>query len=438
MKPLLLLAVLTSLASAQGPLTPPGAPAPTMKTLAQIEPRTPLGGNPTAFVNITNPGSYYLVSDVAGLGINASSITLDLNGFTVKEAINTLGIGIGTGFKDISIRNGSVVGSGVWTQGAIPKTGTYSGNAGFGIYTARVLGLVSSQGINIEKVTVRGFYTAIALDGFSTISAGRNRISNCIVRDFGSAGIDANTTDITDTIVSNGSGVGVRGVIFTTENLLIYQIDGNGLEDNGASIHRGTVVREISFYGIKGGNFSISGANISSCGADGIRGDSLQIENCTSSYNDSAGIFSPNSTIKNCLARANGNTGIWADNSVISDCKVREGATDGIRGDNSSISAVVVTSCGGNGIRGNNSSISAAAATNCVGNGILGDSLQIENCTAANNTGSGIFSPNSTIKNCMARGNQGIWLEKLRNWGGVEDERDGLGGFALIGLKPTR
>ena len=33
---------------------------------------------------------------------------------------------------------------------------------------------------------------------------------------------------------------------------------------------------------------------------------------------------------------------------------------------------------------------------------------------------------------------QGIWLEKLRNWGGVEDERDGLGWFALIGLKPTR
>ena len=40
---------------------------------------------------------------------------------------------------------------------------------------------------------------------------------------------------------------------------------------------------------------------------------------------------------------------------------------------------------------------------------------------------------------CKSMGDgQGIWLEKLRNWGGVEDERDGLGGFALIGLKPTR
>jgi hypothetical protein len=31
---------------AQGSLTPPGAPAPTMKTLAQIEPRTPISSAP--------------------------------------------------------------------------------------------------------------------------------------------------------------------------------------------------------------------------------------------------------------------------------------------------------------------------------------------------------------------------------------------------------
>jgi hypothetical protein len=32
--------------SAQGSLTPPGAPAPTMKTLTQIEPRTPISSLP--------------------------------------------------------------------------------------------------------------------------------------------------------------------------------------------------------------------------------------------------------------------------------------------------------------------------------------------------------------------------------------------------------
>src|ERR1700722_17008335 len=43
-------------AFSQGSLTPPGAPAPTMLTLSQIEPRTPISSLP---FNITRPGSYY-------------------------------------------------------------------------------------------------------------------------------------------------------------------------------------------------------------------------------------------------------------------------------------------------------------------------------------------------------------------------------------------
>jgi hypothetical protein len=48
---------------AQGPLTPPGAPAPTMKTLVQVEPRTPVSSLP---FSITEPGSYYLTTSLTG------------------------------------------------------------------------------------------------------------------------------------------------------------------------------------------------------------------------------------------------------------------------------------------------------------------------------------------------------------------------------------
>ena len=46
---------------AQGGLTPPGAPAPTMKSLAQIEPRTPISSVP---FTISTAGSYYLTTNV--------------------------------------------------------------------------------------------------------------------------------------------------------------------------------------------------------------------------------------------------------------------------------------------------------------------------------------------------------------------------------------
>src|SRR5437762_10318381 len=88
--------ILSSSAFPQGSLTPPGAPAPTMKRLDEVEPRTNLQASPAPpGVDTTNatfdflinqPGSYYLSANLAatkivGVQINAEGVTLDLNGF---------------------------------------------------------------------------------------------------------------------------------------------------------------------------------------------------------------------------------------------------------------------------------------------------------------------------------------------------------------------
>ena len=52
----------TGYVAAQGSLTPPGAPAETMKTLEQVEPRTPVSSLP---FTITQSGSYYLTTTLA-------------------------------------------------------------------------------------------------------------------------------------------------------------------------------------------------------------------------------------------------------------------------------------------------------------------------------------------------------------------------------------
>src|ERR1022692_4447454 len=71
----------------QGALTPPGAPAPDMKTLAQIEPRTPISYAP---FTITNSGSYYLTTNLTvssgnAITIATNGVTLDLGGFTIAS-----------------------------------------------------------------------------------------------------------------------------------------------------------------------------------------------------------------------------------------------------------------------------------------------------------------------------------------------------------------
>ncbi len=74
----------------QGSLTPPGPPAPMMKTLAQIEPRIPISSLP---ITITNPGSYYLTANLTGgsgngITVSSSGVTIDLNGFTLQKRLS--------------------------------------------------------------------------------------------------------------------------------------------------------------------------------------------------------------------------------------------------------------------------------------------------------------------------------------------------------------
>ena len=106
--------------SAQGPLTPPGSPAPTMKTLDQIESRTPVQSLAAAApYSITQPGSYYLTGNITvGSGnavvINSDDVSLDLNGFTIRSNFiggghNGAAITATVDHARLSVRNGSIV-----------------------------------------------------------------------------------------------------------------------------------------------------------------------------------------------------------------------------------------------------------------------------------------------------------------------------------------
>lgn len=78
-----------------------------MKTLQQIEPRTPISSLP---FTISSPGSYYVTGPLNstnfGITVTSSDVTIDLMGFTIGGAQNTNHPGIHiAGANDVMVRN---------------------------------------------------------------------------------------------------------------------------------------------------------------------------------------------------------------------------------------------------------------------------------------------------------------------------------------------
>ena len=177
---ILMLLVLEAVsASAQGSLTPPGAPAPTMKTLAQIEPRIPVDAAHTpgdfsdVFV-ISQPGSYYLTTNVvglnskAGIAILANNVTLDLSGFALMGAPNSYdGIVLYSTCTNTVIRNGIVSG---W---------------GNGFYGIRCQG----QNVIFERLN-------ISANNFGMSCSSGNVVRDCVINANQRDGLDANGSGV--------------------------------------------------------------------------------------------------------------------------------------------------------------------------------------------------------------------------------------------------
>lgn len=281
------LALHTSTCRAQGTLTPPGPPAPTMISLGQMEPRTPIG---TAGVTITNSGSYYLTANLSNnapiITISANDVSLDLRGFSVAGmlASSPAAIIVSSGYEDVWIGNGSVrdsKGNGLDTSAAsnvhIENIRAYN-NSGYGInagnYTLITACEASDNGEGGINIGVGGTVKDCVASG--NIQKGISALTNCAVlhcnaSNNGSNGITAtnNGTTVSQCTVSSDNGFGIIvGYGCVASDCTVYFPNLTGIFATGGCVIRGCSV----YYGNADGIDVVNGCQVleNDCGQDGV------------------------------------------------------------------------------------------------------------------------------------------------------------------------
>jgi hypothetical protein len=388
---------------AQGSLTPLGAPAPTMKSLDQIEARTAIT-NTASLVTISQPGSYYLTQNLTvsagdAIDIAANDVTLDLNGFTISStAASAAGCGINfvsfKGNSDITISNGHIKG------GVTNNAGVYSGPGfAFGIYKS----FSYPVNVRVTGVSVSGCLNYGILLGTGNSSV----VESCTVQTIGNTGIDASAVshstanqcgsyaiyaDIATDCYGYATGSGIGLTASTANNCYGYSNGfGDGLDASTANNCYGYSANRTGLsattanncYGYSANDTGLSATTANSCygyaaagSGDGL--DATTAQNCygySGSGSVGNGLFA--TTAQNCYGSSSGTDAVGLHADTANNC---EGYNSG---------------AGTNGI----GLIAFDIATGCYGYSTSGTGLQaivIANvCHGATSTGTALTTPHN-------------------------------------------
>jgi len=219
-----------------GPLTPPPGP---IASTPGPEPRRPINalntpGNASNTFRITQPGSYYLESNINGeaakngISIEASNVTIDLNGFSL---LGPDGFGSTHGITNSGQRNNIII-----------RNGTVSNWPGDGINIA-----ASSIGTNalIENVLAR------ANGGRGIRGMNNCTIRACVAETNGTLGISVSANGvITACAVRSNGSVGIE----TGFGAVVTECSARSNNDYGLNVGVGSVVHACtSFSNTAGG-----------------------------------------------------------------------------------------------------------------------------------------------------------------------------------------
>ena len=380
----------------QGSLTPPGPPAPTMKTLDQVEAHTPIDaahtpGDADSSFRISQSGSYYLTGNLTGqsgkngIFIAASDVTIDLNGFTLSgvsgahSGITTTTLGVGLP-ENFTVVNGTVTG---W-----PQSGVFLGDKS-----------------RVERVIARA-------NGSNGIALGNVAlVVDCIVTNNGQSGIQIGSGSVVRSCTAEyNANIGIS--VGSQSTVSHCAASGNttwGIRLSPDSVVQSCTASANTSTGIAGNErVTILDCTTTSNGAFGIVAfNSSLIQRCNASRNrGDAGIHvEQRSQVLDCIADENGagaaGDGIEGDiRTVVKRCSATENRADGISVAGESIIVENRTSHNGRG-----TTAAGIRTTNPTG---TGSGSRIESNQSRDNTGNGIVaSPADFVMRNSAGNNSG-------------------------------
>ncbi|MBX9735852.1 MAG: right-handed parallel beta-helix repeat-containing protein [Phycisphaerales bacterium] len=373
-------AALSKLSQA-GPLEPPPGPIdPTGITLEQVadraargaEPRTPL---PAGFdVTITERGSYFMTGDKSSIVVNASDVTIDLNGFSLGGSGSAC---ITINADRVTIRNGSLRNSEFFAT-----DGVRFGSDGTTVYSDAVL---EDLIINVGRVVIQ--------------AAGNNLAQRCTLRR-----VRARSRD---------SGAQTAGILLGANCTVI---GGEFLSGRAAlSLGDGAVVSEFvvhsvsSLYGIQVGARSLvrdCRVNAAPGGTGITTGAESLVSRCV---------------VTNCA------TGVdLGARCLVSECSISRSTSFGLRAgqrlrlERSSVHGTT----GGPGVKVDSFDSTIVDCTvnenSGVGIDIIGPAM-IDRCHLANNNGAIRFDALTRVSNCHVDFNGAFGISSTSsNTGGTE------------------
>ena len=378
----------------QGTLTPPGAPAPTMKTLDQVEARTALprasdlsNGTVTFPIVISASGSYYLTGNLTVasgdiIQITAQNVTLDLNGFTIATTAGSRsGTAVLISNSRVTVCNGFIYGS-----GTVSGPDYSGGGFNYGVNTPAM----TCDSLVVHDLTVTGCFSyGIKITAGDTET---NLAERCTANHTGSAGIFADIVrgcaankcgglGISGKEISDSSGTSSGTGIAATNATNCKGVGGTGKGITASGTARGCQGTSTSGTGLsasrvttcQGFSTSGTGLNADDVGTDctgttnsggyGIYGNVLTNCQGTSSSGANYGVFS-NFLATNC--RGVSATGVGLRTATAVNCY---GQCSSGTSNNPALFAVTATNCRGYQTSGSGTAIQADYAVTCSSQG---------------------------------------------------------------------